>query len=210
MMQWQEALDALPLIAILRGLRPEEAADVAAALSDSGFRIVEVPLNSPRPFESIEIIAKRFGAEMLVGGGTVLSAAEARSVHDAGGTVVVAPNLDNRVAEAAAAEGMIYCPGVQTATEAFRALELGAAALKLFPAEMIPPAAVKALSAVLPQGTPMVPVGGITPEGMAAYLDKGAHGFGLGSALYKPGKTAAEVGVAADAFVRAFRQAVRR
>ena len=206
MMQWQEAVGALPLIAILRGITPAEAADVAAALSDAGFRIVEVPLNSPRPFESIEIIADRFGARMLVGGGTVLTAEAAKSVREAGGRMVVAPNLDSRVAEAAEALEMAYCPGVQTPTEAFRALELGAAALKLFPAEMIPPAAVKALGAVLPQGMPMVPVGGITPEGMAPYLEMGARGFGLGSALYKPGKTAADVGAAAEAFVRAFRQ----
>jgi len=207
MMQWQDAAAALPLIAILRGIEPEDSVEVAAALLDAGFRVVEVPLNSPRPFDSIGNIAGRFGDRMLVGGGTVLTAEAVAQVFKAGGRMVVAPNLDERVAAAAKEAGMSYCPGVQTPTEAFRALELGADALKLFPAEMIPATAVKALSAVLPAGTPMIPVGGITPEGMARYLEMGAFGFGLGSALYKPGRAPADVGAAAAAFVDAFRAA---
>ena len=205
-MDWDDCFGSLPLIAILRGVASTEVGTIGGALSDAGFRIIEVPLNSPDPFDSISLLTDALKPTVLVGGGTVLTADDVERVHDAGGKLVVAPNLNPSVADAARRLGMIYCPGVQTATEAFKALDLGAAALKLFPAEMIPPAAVKALGAVLPKGTATIPVGGITPDTMEPYLTAGASGFGLGSALYKAGATSDAVKRNADAFVTAFHQ----
>ena len=204
---WQENFSRMPLIAILRGVQPFEAVDIVQGLSGIGFRIVEVPLNSPDPLESISRLAQAFGRDLLIGAGTVLSAPQVHQVAEAGGRLIVAPNLDDPVATAADRLGLTYCPGVQTATEAFRALQLGAAALKLFPAETIPPAAVKALRAVLPPECQMIPVGGITPENMAPYLAAGAAGFGLGSALYKPDRDLSEILRAARAFVDAINEA---
>ena len=185
-------MQALPLVAILRGLRPEEAADVGTALVASGWRLLEVPLNSPEPLRSIALLASQF-PHALVGAGTVLGAQQVREVHAAGAHLVVAPNFDPSVAAEAARLGMVYVPGVLTASEAFAALAAGAAALKLFPAEMIPPAAVKALRAVLPPQALLLPVGGIQVRNMAEYRAAGASGFGIGSALFKPGMTAAQV-----------------
>jgi 2-dehydro-3-deoxyphosphogalactonate aldolase len=198
------ALLDLPLIAILRGLRPDEAPAIGAALAGEGWRLVEVPLNSPQPLESIARLAATLPG-VLVGAGTVLHAGEVREVHAAGGRLVVAPNFDAAVVEAARALGMVCLPGVATATEAFAALAAGASGLKLFPAEAIAPAVVKALRAVLPARTLLLPVGGITPGTMAAYRAAGANGFGLGSALYRPGQDAATVAANACAFVSAWR-----
>jgi 2-dehydro-3-deoxyphosphogalactonate aldolase len=196
-------LAATPLVAILRGLPPEQAEDIGAALVDAGVRIIEVPLNSPDPLASIARLAARFGGEALIGAGTVLDPADVVRIAEAGGGLIVAPNTDARVIRAAKAAGMVSAPGCFTPTEAFAALEAGADALKLFPAEAAPPAVVKALRAVLPRAVPLIAVGGITPGAMAAYRAAGADGFGLGSAIYAPGMTAAEVGTRARAFVTA-------
>jgi 2-dehydro-3-deoxyphosphogalactonate aldolase len=197
---------ACPLVAILRGLTPEEAEGVGEALIAAGVRIIEVPLNSPDPLDSIARLAARFGGEALIGAGTVLTPADAARVAEAGGGLIVAPNTDPRVIRAAKAAGLASAPGCFTPSEAFAALEAGADALKLFPAEAAPPAVVKALRAVLPRAVPLIAVGGITPAAMAAYRAAGADGFGLGSALYAPGMTAAEVGARARSFVTALEE----
>jgi 2-dehydro-3-deoxyphosphogalactonate aldolase len=202
--RFDAALRSLPLIAILRGLRPDEAPAIGAALAGEGWTLVEVPLNSPQPLRSIEALSNAL-PNVLVGAGTVLRVSEVHEVHAAGGRFVVAPNFDAGVVAAAMALDMICLPGVATATEAFAALAAGASALKLFPAEMIAPSVVKALRAVLPATARLLPVGGITPGGMAGYLDAGANGFGLGSALYRPGLDAAGVAANARAFVSAWR-----
>ncbi len=196
------AMRRLPLIAILRGLTPAEAADIGDAIVQPGFRLLEVPLNSPRPLESIALLRARF-PEALVGAGTVLGAQQVREVHAAGGELIVAPNFNPEVIAEAARLGLVSLPGVMTPTEAFGALAAGASGLKLFPAELASPAVVKALLAVLPAGTRLMPVGGITPAGMGAWRDAGAAGFGIGSALYKPGKPAAAVREDAMSFVAA-------
>lgn len=198
------AFAANPLIAILRGLRPPEAADTVAALTGAGFTILEVPLNSPDPLDSIARMV-RAAPGAVVGAGTVLAPGQVGRVAEAGGRIVIAPNFDPRVAAEARRLGLAYCPGVGTVTEAFAALEAGAAALKLFPAEMIPPAAVKAMRAVLPPGARLLPVGGIGPASLADYLKAGADGFGLGSALYRPGQDAATTGQKAQEFMAAWR-----
>ena len=196
-------LQELPLIAILRGIRPAEIAAATDALTDAGFRIIEIPLNSPEPLESIRHLAGR--ADLLTGAGTVLSPAEVEAVAAAGGRLMVAPNADREVIAAAKRHGMVALPGVATPSEAFAALTAGADGLKMFPAEILPPKAVKAWRAVLPRAVPLLPVGGITPESMADYLAAGADGFGLGSALYKPGMGAIELGERAKAFAAAYR-----
>ena len=200
--QLTAALAACPLVAILRGLRPEEARPVGAALVDSGWRLIEVPLTSPEPLASIATLAKAF-PQALVGAGTVLQPEQVQQVHAAGGRLVVAPNFNAAVVREAVRLGMACLPGVLTATEAFAALAAGATGLKLFPSEMIPPAAVKALRAVLPADTLVLPVGGITTANMAAYRGAGADGFGIGSALYQPGLDSAAVGQRARHFMAA-------
>lgn len=199
----RQLLQDLPLIAILRGIRPQEVPAAADALTSAGFRIIEIPLNSPEPLESLRHLAGRTG--LLVGAGTVLSPAEVEAVAAAGGQLMVAPNADREVIAAAKRLGMVAIPGVATPTEAFAALAAGADGLKMFPAEILPPKAVKAWRAVLPASMALLPVGGITPESMADYLAAGADGFGLGSALYKPGMSAAELGQRAKAFATAYR-----
>jgi 2-dehydro-3-deoxyphosphogalactonate aldolase len=199
-----EAMAQLPLIAILRGLTPAEAPAIGEALVSSGFVLIEVPLNSPQPLDSIAQLVAQF-PHALVGAGTVLQVQQVKEVHAAGGRLVVAPNFNPSVVAAALALGMVVLPGVATPTEAFAALDAGAHGLKLFPAEMISPATVKALRAVLPQETALMPVGGITPDTMAAYRAAGAAGFGLGSALYAPGRSADQVRASAQKFVHAFR-----
>lgn len=194
----------LPLVAILRGLAPAQAPAIGAALTDAGFGLLEVPLNSPRPLESIALLARAHPGS-LVGAGTVLSADQVRQVHAAGGELIVSPNCNADVVRTAVALGMVCLPGIATPTEAFAALEAGAHGLKLFPAEAASPAVLKAMLAVLPAGTLMVPVGGITPGNMAPWLAAGAHGFGLGSALYQPGKSADAVRQNAFAFAAALR-----
>lgn len=198
---WESALTDKPLIAILRGLRPERAIDVAEVLIESGFRIIEVPLNSPEPLLSIERIATTFSDVAVIGAGTVLSSSSVVDVVQAGGQVVVSPNLNARVGAKAIELGVKWCPGVCTPSEAFTAIELGADVLKFFPAEIVSPAAVGAMRAVLPAGVPTAVVGGITPEKMGAYIQLGADGFGLGSALFKPEYDMAELRKRAEAFL---------
>jgi 2-dehydro-3-deoxyphosphogalactonate aldolase len=199
-----QTLAQLPLIAILRGLTPAEALAIGQALVNSGFAIIEVPLNSPEPFKSITALSQQF-PQTLIGAGTVLNAQQVKDVHAAGGRLVVAPNFNPAVVAQALALNMVVLPGVATPTEAFAALDAGAHGLKLFPAEMISPATVKALRAVLPKAAALMPVGGITPDNMAVYRAAGATGFGLGSALYAPGRSAEQVRLAAQNFVTAFR-----
>ncbi|MDP3413566.1 MAG: 2-dehydro-3-deoxy-6-phosphogalactonate aldolase [Polaromonas sp.] len=201
--KFSAALTSLPLVAILRGLRPDEALPVGQALLATGWRLIEVPLNSPQPLQSIEAMAAALPTA-LIGAGTVLSAAQVRDVHAAGGQLVVSPNFDPDVVREAVRLGMVCLPGVMTATEAFAALQAGATGLKLFPAEMMAPAALKALRAVLPGPTLLLPVGGITPGNMAAWRAAGASGFGIGSALYAPGMTAAQVAENAMEFIAAY------
>ncbi|KQT08051.1 2-dehydro-3-deoxy-6-phosphogalactonate aldolase [Ramlibacter sp. Leaf400] len=205
---FDRAVTALPLVAILRGITPAEALPVGQALVDAGFRLIEVPLNSPEPLRSISALAHAF-PQAVVGAGTVLRRADVGSVQAAGGQLVVAPNFDAGVVQEARELGMACLPGVATPTEAFAALDAGATGLKLFPAEAIPPAAVKALRAVLPPGTLLLPVGGVTPDNTAAWRAAGADGLGIGSALYKPGRPAHEVAVLARAFADAWRGTMR-
>ena len=200
-------MQPLPLVAILRGLTPQEAPAIGAALADAGFHLLEVPLNSPQPLHSIELLARQLGDRCLVGAGTVLTTGQVQDVANAGGRLVVMPHADVEVIASAHALGMRCTPGVATPTEAFAALRAGADALKLFPAEQLPPPVLKAWSSVLPAGTALLPVGGITPERMAAYRSAGAAGFGIGSALYAPGTPAAEVARRARAFIDAWHQA---
>ncbi|WP_299131291.1 2-dehydro-3-deoxy-6-phosphogalactonate aldolase [uncultured Amaricoccus sp.] len=205
MIDLQPYLDRLPLVAILRGVTPDEALDIGRALVDAGFAIVEVPLNSPEPIESIRRLAAGLGPETLVGAGTVTAPAQVDAVAAAGGRIIVMPHADTAVIRAAKAAGLACAPGIATPTEGFAALAAGADALKLFPAELTAPAVLRAMTSVFPRGTRFLPVGGITPHTMASYLAAGAAGFGLGSALYRPGMTAAEVGVTARAFADAWR-----
>jgi 2-dehydro-3-deoxyphosphogalactonate aldolase len=203
MLSLTDAFAACPLVAILRGIRPEEAAETAIELVDAGFTILEVPLNSPEPLKSIAAMVAAVGDRALIGAGTVLTPEAVAEVEAAGGRLIVMPHADTAVIAAAKARGMACTPGVATPTEAFAALAAGADALKLFPAEILPPVAVKAMLAVLPKGTKLLAVGGITPEGMAPYLAAGTAGFGLGGALYAPGRSATEVGDRARAFIAA-------
>lgn len=205
---WRNAVAALPLVAILRGIRPEEAEPVGAVLHGAGWRLLEVPLNSPDPLASIATLARLF-PDAIVGAGTVRTPEEVRAVHAAGGNLIVSPHCDARVVRAAAALGMVSLPGVLTPTEAFAALEAGATGLKLFPAEMVPPAAVKAMRAVLPPEVLLFPVGGIAPVSMAAYRAAGANGFGIGSSLYQPGRELQGVAAAAQAFADAWTGTMR-
>jgi len=200
-----QALQQLPLVAILRGVKPDEVEAIADALYAEGFRVIEVPLNSPQALDSIGRLARRMPADALIGAGTVLSADAVRDVQIAGGRLIVMPHADVAVIRVAKARGLACVPGATTPTEAFAALQAGADALKLFPAELVTPPVVKAMRAVLPKELKLLPVGGITPESMAAYCKAGAAGFGLGSALYAPGMTAADVAQRARAFAGAWR-----
>ncbi len=182
-----------PLVAILRGVRPDEVEGIGDALLDAGFAIIEVPLNSPDPIESIRRIAARCGDRALVGAGTVLDPADCARIAAAGGRLVVTPHADPEVVRAAKAAGLLAVPGFMTPAEAFALLRAGADGLKLFPAEAASPAVVKALLAVLPAGTAILPVGGIEAGNMAPWRAAGAAGFGIGSAIYKPGDSAATV-----------------
>jgi len=203
--RFKAAMRELPLVAILRGLKPEEAPAIGDVLVEAGFRLIEVPLNSPQPLDSIAALRKRF-PDAVIGAGTVLTAAEARDVASVGGELVVAPNFDPEVVVETVRLGMASLPGFLTPTEAFAALKAGAHGLKLFPAEIASPAVVKALLAVLPKGTPLIPVGGIGADNMGAWRSAGAAGFGLGSSLYKPGDDAATVRAKAASIVSAWRK----
>ena len=198
-------LDPLPLIAVLRGIPPEEVDAVSSALVDNGFRILEVPLNSPRPFESIRMLADAHGLRGLVGAGTVLRVEDVARVRDAGGRIVVMPHGDVAIVREAKRLGMVCVPGVATLTEAFAALEVGADGLKMFPAEALPPAALRAWRAVLPKETLVFAVGGMKPDNLDAYWEAGASGFGTGSNLYKPGTAAGVVREVAAAYAQGVR-----
>jgi 2-dehydro-3-deoxyphosphogalactonate aldolase len=189
---FQHYLDECPLIAIIRGVRPDEAEAIGEAIFEGGIRIIEVPLNSPDPLSSIERLAKRFGERMLVGAGTVLTTDDVRRVRQAGGRLIISPNTNSDVISGTVAEGMVSCPGYFTPSEAFAAIGAGATALKLFPAEGAAPAVVRAHLAVIPKDVPVLVVGGIQPDNMRPWLDAGAIGFGLGGGLYKPGQSPAE------------------
>ena len=200
---WQEIIGSLPLIAILRGLDPEHAVATANALVDEGFKIIEVPLNSPNAIKSIAKIAEAH-PDVIVGAGTVLQKTAVGLCIDAGARLIVTPNLDEAVAKAVPKEKVIYCPGVCTPSEAFSALTLGADLLKLFPAEVITPQAVRALRSVLPTKTLLAPVGGITSSNIPEYILAGADAFGIGSTLYTPTRSLSEIRKNARALISAF------
>lgn len=197
----QSYLDRLPLIAILRGIAPDEVVEIGEALVAAGFAIIEVPLNSPSPFESIRRLHEAVGSTTLVGAGTVMSESDVEGVVAAGGRLIVMPHSDPAVIRATRRHGLACLPGVVTPTEGFAALGCGADGLKLFPAELISPAAVRAMRSVFPVDARLFPVGGITPDNMDPYVRAGASGFGLGSALYKRGDSATIVAANAAAFV---------
>ena len=197
----QHYLDLCPLVAIIRGVRADEAEPIGDALYEGGIRMIEVPLNSPEPLKSIELLAQRLGDRALVGAGTVLSAEHVRRVRDAGGRIIVSPDTNVDVIAAAAQADLVSSPGYFTPSEAFAALRAGAHALKLFPAEGATPSVLKAQLAVLPKGVRVMAVGGIKPDNMRPWLEAGAIGFGLGSGLYKSGQSAAETVAKARAYV---------
>lgn len=197
------AFASCPLIAILRGIRPDEVVAIGEELVAAGFTLLEVPMNSPDPLDSVTRLAAALGDRAMIGAGTVLTVEQVAAMRDAGGRMVISPNTNIDVIRASAAAGLVSLPGIATPSEALAALGAGATALKLFPAEGASPAVLKAMRAILPKDVRVLPVGGIVPEGMASWRQAGAAGFGLGSALYKPGMSAEEVGVRARAFVAA-------
>jgi len=202
---FEAAFARFPLVAILRGVRPDEVEAIGDALVGAGFTLLEVPMNSPDPLDSVARLARRFAGRAMVGAGTVLRASDVAAVQGAGGTMVISPNANPAVIAATAAAGLVSLPGTATPTEAFGALDAGATALKFFPAEGTSPVVVTAMLAVLPSGTRLLPVGGVTPELVAPWRAAGAAGFGLGSALYKPGMTAVDVAARARSFAAALR-----
>ena len=206
--KFKTAMARLPLVAILRGLQPLEALAVGQVLVDAGWDLIEVPLNSPQPLQSIATLRQAF-PQALVGAGTVLTPEDVRQVHSAGGELIVSPNFNPAVVAEAVRLGMVCLPGVMTASEAFAALAAGASGLKIFPAEMITPPVLKALRAVLPAETLVFPVGGISPLNMPAFRTAGANGFGIGSALFKPGMTPAQVAESAAGFEAAWAGTMR-
>ncbi len=207
MLDLDAAIAKCPIIAILRGLTPDEAFDVGTALTDAGISIIEVPLNSPDPTRSIGRLAQRFGDTCLIGAGTVMSKADVAAVASVGGRLIVMPHGHPGVIAAARDAGLACVPGAATPTEGFAALAAGATALKLFPAEALPPIVVKAWRAVFPAAVKLIPVGGISSTNMADYLDAGAAGFGIGSSLYKPGKRASEIARDAKRLIEALESA---
>jgi 2-dehydro-3-deoxyphosphogalactonate aldolase len=190
-----------PLIAIIRGVRPDEAEAIGEAILSAGIRIVEVPLNSPSPLASIECLARRFGDRALIGAGTVLDPEDVQRVADIGGRIIVSPSTDPAVIRRSSDLGLVSAPGFFTPSEAFAALAAGAHALKLFPAEAASPIVVKAVRAVLPPDVPLIVVGGVKPDSMQPWLEAGANGFGLGGGLYKPGQSPEETAAKARAYV---------
>ena len=193
-----------PLIAILRGIQPFEAVSIAGVILEAGIDKIEVPLNSPSPFDSIRAIAKNYGNQALIGAGTVLTVAQVKQVRAAGGQLVVSPNCDPNVIRATIAEGMQSWPGVFTPSEALTALKAGATGLKLFPGDMAGPNGLKAMRAILPIGTKVYAVGGTAPDNFSKWVKASANGFGLGTAIYKPGDTAEIVTIKAGAIVKAY------
>ena len=202
--RFDSAFKALPLVAILRGVTPQEVESIALGLYGAGFRLIEVPLNSPRAIDSIAVLARCLPLDAVFGAGTVLSTASVDQVQRAGGQLVVMPHSDLRVIEHAKSSGLLCVPGAVTPTEVFACVAAGADAVKLFPAELVTPQVLKAMRAVLPSTLRLLPVGGITPQAMAAYRRAGASGFGLGGALYTPGMTAQAVVERANSFVQAW------
>ncbi|MEA3036938.1 MAG: 2-dehydro-3-deoxyphosphogalactonate aldolase [Sphingomonadales bacterium] len=194
-------LDECPLVAIIRGVTPDEVEAIGEALYGAGLRIIEVPLNSPDPLESIRRLAGRLGERALVGAGTVLDPADVERVREAGGRIIVSPNTYAPVIETTAQAGLVSSPGYFTPSEAFEAIRAGAHALKLFPAENATPKTVRAQRAVLPKDIPLLVVGGVAPDAMRPWIEAGADGFGLGSGLYKPGQSAEETAMRARAYV---------
>jgi 2-dehydro-3-deoxyphosphogalactonate aldolase len=203
-MDFRRRFSEFPLIAILRGLDPDNAVAIGAALVEAGFRIIEVPLNSPQPFVSIERLAQAY-PDAMIGAGTVLDPQDVDRVRDAGGQLIVMPHSDPAVIARARSLGLSCTPGVATPTEGFAALKAGADAIKLFPAEAMPPAVVRAWRAVFPKDALFLPVGGIKPDGMKAFVEAGANGFGLGSALFSPGLPVPQVSQNAKRFAEAWR-----
>lgn len=201
--EFADRLAAMPIIAILRGVQPHEVEAMAEAIIDAGITLIEVPLNSPDPFTSIKRLAQHCGGRALIGAGTVLSVADVHHCRDAGSQLIVSPNMRADVIAASVAAGMISAPGCLTPTEAFAALEAGAHAIKLFPGEMVTPAVVKAVRAVLPRTTKLLVVGGVTPESTSAFRAAGANGFGVGGSIYRAGLSAADIGHNAAAFATA-------
>ncbi|MGI9421870.1 MAG: 2-dehydro-3-deoxy-6-phosphogalactonate aldolase [Hyphomicrobiaceae bacterium] len=199
-------LNDCPLVAILRGIKPDEMDAVSDALVEAGLRIIEVPLNSPEPLRSIERLARRHGETVMVGAGTVMTPEDVIDVRDAGGELIVMPHMDTEIVDEAKAEGMTCVPGVATPTEAFQALTAGADALKLFPAEAMPPTIVKAWRAVFPSDTIMIAVGGISAANIGSYAAAGTAGFGIGSSIYSPGKTAPDVSASARELLSAWKE----
>ena len=197
------ALAQCPVVAILRGITPAETGVVGDALVEAGITILEVPLNSPEPFESIRRLAARHGMKTLIGAGTVIESADVERVAAAGGRLIVAPNFDADVVRTAKTAGLFSLPGVMTPSEGFAALKAGADGLKLFPAESMPPAVIKAWRAVFPRDCLLLAVGGVGVDNLKAYRDAGTSGFGVGSSLYKPGRSVAEVAATARALVAA-------
>ncbi|MET3725255.1 2-dehydro-3-deoxy-6-phosphogalactonate aldolase [Sphingomonas trueperi] len=200
--EFDAAFARCPLIAILRGVKPDEVEAIGDELVAAGFTLIEVPMNSPEPLESVSRLAKRFAGRAVIGAGTVLKVEQVQAVADAGGTMIISPNANLDVIRASAAAGLVSLPGIMTPSEAFAALDAGATALKLFPAEAASPTVLKAMRAVLTEAR-ILPVGGVAPDTMAPWIAAGAPGFGLGSALYKVGMTAEQVGANARAFVAA-------
>ncbi|MES2119836.1 MAG: 2-dehydro-3-deoxy-6-phosphogalactonate aldolase [Pseudomonadota bacterium] len=194
-------LDQCPLVAIIRGVTPSEAVAIGEAIFESGIRIIEVPLNSPDPLKSIELLASKFGDSVLVGAGTVLSPSQVADVRAAGGRIIVSPSTDVAVIAATAEAGLVSSPGFFTPSEAFAAIGAGATALKLFPAEGASPPMLKAQLAVIPKEVPVMAVGGINPDNMQAWIDAGAAGFGLGGGLYKAGQSVEDTRARAQAYV---------
>lgn len=203
-------LDQCPLIAILRGILPQETHAIGDMLLETGFRIIEVPLNSPTPYDSIAQLSKSFGQEALIGAGTVLSPSQVDKVADAGGKLIIAPNMRRTVIKASCARHMISLPGVFTPTEAHKALDAGAHGLKFFPAEAISPAMLKAMRTILPPATPIILVGGITTDKMQAYLQAGANGFGFGASLYQQGQSLLATQKKAKALMQAWKASTER
>ncbi|MDE1151621.1 MAG: 2-dehydro-3-deoxy-6-phosphogalactonate aldolase [Micavibrio sp.] len=195
------------LVAILRGLTPDEAIAQGDAIVNAGWRCLEVPLNSPEPFESIRLLAAHFGDKVLVGAGTVLTPADVQKVFDVGGRLIVAPNTDDDVVKKALSLNMVMMPGVYTATEAFHAYKIGVRYLKLFPADSLGPSYVRALKSVLPKDAKIIPTGGVSVDTIAAFHAAGCHAFGIGSQLYKKGVTPEEVGKRARALSDALKLA---
>ena len=202
-----EAIAACPLVAILRGVKPDEAVAIGEVLVGAGFRMIEVPLNSPEPYDSIRRLVGRFGDVAMIGAGTVITEDDVRAVAATGARLVVSPCLDQSVVRTTLKLGMRVLPGVATPSELFAAVAAGARVVKLFPAELLTPVVVKSLRAVVPQTIRMFPVGGITPENLPAYLAAGADGAGVGSQLYAPGRSPADVAERAKAYIAAWKAA---